>query len=169
MCMRRTLSDLVGPTARGVGARCRRVRLAPRRSGHSHESGRPVTATRRRKPMRFPILFASAGALAIAALAGCAASSATAAKDVTITACTASPTGGRPTATGQILNHSSKASAYTIHVKFKDSAGNGVGDGVAAVAKVDHGATASWHADGTLSAKGPLTCSLSSVTRNFSP
>jgi len=102
-------------------------------------------------------------------VAGCAASSKTAAKDVTITACTPSPGGGHPTASGHILNHSSKASVYTIHVKFKDSAGNSVGDGLAGVAKVGAGSTASWHAEGTLSAKGPLTCSLSSVTRNISP
>src|SRR5579862_1663280 len=106
--------------------------------------------------MRSVIVSAAASALAVSALVGCAASSATAAKDVTITACTASPSGGHPTASGQILNHSSKASAYTIHVKFKDSAGNSVGDGVAGLAKVGAGSTASWHAEGTFSAKGPL-------------
>jgi len=119
--------------------------------------------------MRSVIQSAATSILAVSALIGCAASSSTAAKDVTITACAASPSGGHPTASGQILNHSSKASAYTIHVKFKDSAGNGVGDGLAGVAKVGAGSTASWHAEGTLSAKGPLTCSLSSVTRNISP
>ena len=67
------------------------------------------------------------------------------------------------------MNHSSQASLYTIHVKFTDSAGNGVGDGLAAVAKVDAGATANWHADGSLNAKGPLKCALSSVSRNVSP
>src|SRR5580704_15723694 len=115
------------------------------------------------------IVLAGATACAVAALSGCSASGSTAAKDVTITACTATPTGGHPTATGQILNHSSKASIYTIHVKFTDSAGNGVGDGLAAVAKVDAGSTANWHADGSLNAKGSLKCSLSSVTRNLSP
>ena len=80
-------------------------------------------------------LLLRAGALAgvAAALAGCAASSKTAAKDVKITACTPTPNGGHPKASGQIVNHSSKASVYTIHVKFKDSAGNGVGDGFTAV------------------------------------
>jgi len=105
----------------------------------------------------------------ISALAvGCSASGSTAAKDVTITACTASPTGGHPTARGRILNHSSKSSLYTIHVKFADSSGNGVGDGVAAVAKVDPGTTANWSTRGTVNAKGPVTCKLSSVTRNVS-
>ncbi len=107
---------------------------------------------------------------AVAALGGCSSSSKAAAKkDVTVTACTASPTGGHPTATGTIVNHSSKASLYTIHVKFKDSAGNGVGDGGAAVAKVQPSATATWHATGTQNAKGPLTCDLASVTRNLAP
>lgn len=106
----------------------------------------------------------------VAAIAGCSSSSKAAAKnDVTITACTASPTGGHPTATGTIVNHSSKASLYTLHVKFTDSAGNGVGDGVAAVAKVQPAATATWHATGALNAKGPLRCALSSATRNLAP
>jgi hypothetical protein len=54
-------------------------------------------------------------------------------------------------------------------VKFTDPAGNGVGDGLAAVASVDAGATANWHADGSFDAKGPLKCVLSSVTRNAAP
>ena len=115
------------------------------------------------------MLFVGAWALATMALAGCSASGSTAAKDVTITACMSSPAGDHPTATGRILNHSSKASIYTIHVKFSDSAGNGVGDGFAAVANVDAGTTADWHANGTFNAKGPLKCKLSSVTRNLSP
>lgn len=116
-------------------------------------------------------MFAALGAAGflVAALAGCSSSSAKAAKDVTVTACTASPTGGHPTATGGIVNHSSKASLYTIHVKFTDASGNGVGDGLAAVARVEAGATANWHASGSVNAKGPLTCELSSVTRNLSP
>ena len=114
--------------------------------------------------MRPLILLLSISALAV----GCSTSGSTAAKDVTITACTASLTGGHPTATGQILNHSSKSSLYTIHVKFTDSSGNGVGDGVAAVAKVDPGTTAKWTASGTVNAKGPVKCKLSSVTRNVS-
>ncbi len=109
-------------------------------------------------------------ACGVAVLAGCSsASKAAAKKDVSISACTASPTGGHPTATGTIVNHSSKASLYTLHVKFKDSAGNGVGDGVAAVAKVQPKATANWHVTGSLNAKGPLTCALSSATRTFAP
>jgi hypothetical protein len=119
--------------------------------------------------MRPLILLAGASACALATLTGCSASGKTAAKDVTITACTASPTGGHPTATGRIVNHSSKSSLYTIHVKFTDSAGNGVGDGVAVVAKVDAGTSANWHANGSLNAKGPLKCALSSVTRTISP
>ncbi len=105
---------------------------------------------------------------AVALVAGCATSSKSAAKDVTITACTASPSGGHPSASGRIVNHSSKASLYTVHVKFEDSAGNGVGDGLAAVARVEVGATATWHATGTLNAKGPVKCSLATVTRNAS-
>jgi hypothetical protein len=98
--------------------------------------------------------------------AACAASSSEAAKDVTVTACDADPAGGKPMATGQITNHSSKASGYVIHVTFIDSSGNKVADGGAAVAKVDAGTTATWHAGGTADAKGPLTCKVVGVTRN---
>lgn len=108
--------------------------------------------------------------VAVALAAGCSSSAKAAAKkDVSVTACTASPTGGHPTATGKIVNHSSKASLYTIHVKFTDASGNGVGDGVAAVARVEPNATATWNATGTLSAKGKLTCDLASVTRTIAP
>ena len=117
-----------------------------------------------------PRATAACAVVCLTALTACSSSSKSAAReDVTVTACTASPTGGHPTATGKIENHSSKASLYTIHVKFTDASGNGVGDGVAAVAKVDPGTTANWRANGTLNAKGPLTCTLSSVTRNAVP
>jgi hypothetical protein len=106
---------------------------------------------------------------AVAMLPACAASSKTAAKDVTITSCKASPNGGHPTAAGTIRNHSSKSSAYTIHVKFKDASGNGVGDGVAAVAKVDSDTSAKWHVTDTLNAKGKVNCELGTVTRAAVP
>ncbi len=115
-----------------------------------------------------PVTLLIGSACVAVALAGCSAS-ATAKKDVTITACTSGPAGGHPTASGRIVNHSSKSSVYTIHVKFSDSAGNGVGDGLAAVAKVDPGTTARWHATGSVNAKGALKCKLSSVTRNAVP
>jgi hypothetical protein len=105
---------------------------------------------------------------AVGLLVGCT-SSKTAAKDVTITSCKASPTGGHPTAQGGIRNHSSKSSGYLVHVKFKDSSGNGVGDGAAAVAKVDPGTTAKWHLTGALNAKGPVNCELGDVKRTAVP
>ena len=109
------------------------------------------------------------GVCLTAAAAGCSSDSKSAKKDVTVTACTASPTGGHPKAVGRIVNHSSKSSLYTVHVKFKDSSGNSVGDGVAAVAKVDPNATAKWDATGTLDAKGPVTCNIASVSRTAVP
>ena len=96
-------------------------------------------------------------------------SSKTAKKDVSIQHCTADPNGGHPVASGGITNHSSKASTYTIHVEFDDSSGNSITDGVAAVARVDAGGTAAWHATGIQDAKGPLKCQLESVTRNEAP
>jgi hypothetical protein len=106
---------------------------------------------------------------AVAMLPACAASSKTAAKDVTITSCKASPTGGHPTAAGTIRNRSSKSSAYTIHVKFKDASGNGVGDGIAAVGKVDPDTSAKWHVTDALNAKGKVNCELGTVTRAAVP
>src|SRR5690349_4644427 len=109
--------------------------------------------------------------LTVVVFAACAACSSpsSARKDVSIAKCAAGANGGHPTASGAIHNHSSKASSYVIHVKFADRSGNGVGDGVAAVARVDSGKTAEWHATGTENAKGPVTCSLASVTRTIAP
>ena len=117
-----------------------------------------------------PRLLAVMIALSITALVGaCSKAGSSATKDVSVGACTADPSGGNPVATGQIRNSTGKASAYVIHVKFVDSSGNGVGDGVATVARVEAHGTAAWRAVGTLSARGPLTCPLSSVTRTVAP
>jgi len=110
----------------------------------------------------------AASVVALGLLAACSSSSSPAAKDVALTSCTPSASGGHPTASGQITNHSSKDSAYVIHVKFSDASGNGAGDGVAAVAKVAPGGTASWHADDVTSVKGSVSCKISSVTRTVS-
>ena len=115
------------------------------------------------KRLAAPVL---AGVLALT-LASCS-SSKSAKKDVKITACKAGPGNGKPTASGTIVNHSSKTSAYAVHVKFKDSSGNSVGDGVSVVASVDPNETAKWDTKSTLNAKGPVTCELSSVNRNVS-
>ena len=101
----------------------------------------------------------------VVAVAGCSSSDA-AKKDVTITVCNAGANGGHPIARGKIVNHSSKSSLYTVHVKFRDASGNSVGDGLAAVVKVDPGTAADWHATQSLDAKGAVKCTLSSVTRN---
>ena len=119
---------------------------------------------------RPPLLLVAASVVAVAVVSGCSASGSAAAKDVRITGCTAGPSGGgHPTATGRILNHSSQASLYMIHVQFIDSAGNDAGDGVAAVAKVGPNTMAAWGADGTVDAKGPVKCKVSDVTRDLSP
>jgi hypothetical protein len=89
-------------------------------------------------------------------------------KDVTITSCQADPGGGKPEASGTIVNHSAKTSRYAVHVKFYDSSGNAVGDGISAVASVDPDETAKWDTKGSVDAKGPVTCQLADVTRNQS-
>jgi hypothetical protein len=90
-------------------------------------------------------------------------------KDVSITACRDDPGGGRPTADGTILNHSSKASSYVVDISFIDSSGNRVSEGGAPVGKVESGATAVFHAQGVSGAKGPLTCKVASVQRTVAP
>jgi len=104
----------------------------------------------------------------VCAMSACT-SSKTAKKDVSVRQCAADPGGGKPTASGEITNHSSKASTYAIHVEFDDSSGNRVSDGVAAVGKVDSGGNAQWHLTGVQDAKGPLKCNLESVTRTLAP
>jgi len=105
----------------------------------------------------------------VALFAGASCTSSKSAKnDVKITSCQADPGGGKPTASGTIVNHSSKTSRYSIHVKFYDKSGNAVGDGLSAVASVDANETAKWDTTGTVNAKGPVTCKLDSVTRNQS-
>jgi len=119
--------------------------------------------------MRTRLIASGVAIVVVAMVGGCTKAGSSAAKDVTITACTADPSGGKPVARGEIHNTSSEASTYAIHVKFVDSAGNGVGDGAAVVGKVDASGTANWDATGTQSANGPLTCSLDSVTRTAAP
>jgi len=112
----------------------------------------------------------AAAAIVVAVLAGgCSSSGSAAAKDVTVAACTADPAGGKPKASGQIHNNSSKASTYIIHVKFVDSSGNQVGDGVATVGRVEAAGTANWSALGSQAAHGPLNCPLAGVTRTVAP
>ena len=89
--------------------------------------------------------------------------------DVVVTACTADPAGGKPKATGTISNSTSKASGYTFRVQFLDSSGNEVSQGTDAVAKVDAGGTATWDLDGITSAKGPVTCKVTNITRTAVP
>lgn len=116
------------------------------------------------------------GAAAVACLAlltvgaGCSSKdSSDAAKDVKVTKCEADPGGGRPTASGSIDNGSSKDSAYAFRVRFTDDSGNRVSDGAVTVAKVDSGKDATWRATGVARAKGPLTCSISGVSRTAVP
>jgi len=117
-----------------------------------------------------PRFLAAVIVLSIPALVGaCSKAGGSAVKDVSVGACIADPSGGNPVATGQIHNSTGKASAYVIHVKFVDSSGQWRGDGVATVARVEAHGTATWRAVGTLSARGPLTCRLSSVTRTVAP
>lgn len=114
-------------------------------------------------------LFVLAIGLPVAALSAGCTSSATAAKDVAVTACNADPGGGRPTADGTIVNHSSKASTYVVNVNFYDTSNNKVSQGAATVGKVEPGATANFHLQGLASAKGPLTCKVGTVNRTQAP
>jgi hypothetical protein len=89
--------------------------------------------------------------------------------DVAVKACAADPGGGDPKASGQIVNSSSKTSNYVIRLKFNDAQGNGVSEGVANVNDVQAGATARWQLTGTRSARGPVTCVVTDVSRTHLP
>jgi hypothetical protein len=87
--------------------------------------------------------------------------------DVAVQGCQAD--GGKPTATGTILNHSSKTSNYVIRMNFKDGSGNQVSEGVNAVNDVEAGASAQWTLTGTRAARGPVNCEVTGVTRTHIP
>ncbi len=118
-----------------------------------------------RKDMRALHVLAVSAALGPLAVAGCSSSSKSVSPDVTVSACRADPSGGRPTAEGNIVNHTSKASAYAFRVTFSDQSGNESSQGAVAVAKVEAGATAKWSTDGATSAKGTLTCKVTNLSR----
>lgn len=90
-------------------------------------------------------------------------------KDVTLKTCKADPQGGKPKASGVILNKSSKTSNYVVKVKFKDDQGNKLGEGAAPVKSVDSKKSAKWELTGDRDAKGPLKCEISGVSRNHVP
>jgi len=107
-----------------------------------------------------------AAAIGAAVLAGCNSGSTKSPNaDITVTSCAADPAGGKPRASGTIVNHSSKPSGYTFRVRFVDAAGNVVTDAPNGVGRVEPNATANWTALGNGSAKGPLTCKLTDQTR----
>lgn len=95
--------------------------------------------------------------------------SASAAGDVTVQSCSADPAGGKPTASGTIVNHSSKTSNYVIRLKFTDAQGNQVSEGVNAVRSVKPAANAVWKLLGSRGVKGPVTCKVSGVNRTHLP
>jgi hypothetical protein len=130
-----------------------------------------VTERRRRSvlgPVIAAIVIAAVIVVAIVVLATNDSSS-SATKDVTVQACTAGSGGDKPTASGQIVNHTSKASNYVIRLEFTDPQGNQVSEGVTAVNDVEAGATAAWELTGVRTAKGPIKCDLTGVRRTHIP
>lgn len=95
--------------------------------------------------------------------------SASARRDVTVQSCQANPSADKPTASGTIVNHSSKPSNYVIRLKFTDGQGNQVSEGVNAIKDVEPGASATWKLTGTRAAKGPLKCEVTGVSRTHIP
>ncbi len=109
-------------------------------------------------------VFALLAVVAMAAvLAGCGTSKSTA--DATVTACVADPGGAQPTATGTVLNSSSEKSTFVLRIGFYDSSDNRVSDAVVNVGGVEPNQTGQWQTTGLASAKGPLTCKVTSLNR----
>ncbi len=90
-------------------------------------------------------------------------------KDVKVTACKADSGGGKPTASGTILNHSSKSSNYVIRLTFTDPQGNTVSEGVAAVKDVGADETAKWDLTGARDTDGSVRCEITDVSRTHLP
>lgn len=67
-------------------------------------------------------------------------------RDVTMTSCAADTIG--ISAKGELVNHSSKRSTYTIEVNFYDQAGTQVGSGFDFVNNVAPDGRATWEATG---------------------
>jgi hypothetical protein len=95
-------------------------------------------------------------------------SSESAKKDVTVTTCR-SVDGGKPTASGRILNHSSKTSNYVIRLKFTDADGNTLSEGVAPVDSVGADETATWELTGARDVNGEVRCEITGVSRTHVP
>jgi hypothetical protein len=85
--------------------------------------------------------------------------------DVTLETCEAAPTVGLTTARGSILNHSSETSTYFIEVNVLDPAGTVIGNGIASVANVPAGGTATWEAPTASTHAEGVTCDLAEVNR----
>ena len=86
-------------------------------------------------------------------------------KDVAVTTCHAKD-GGRPIASGTIVNHSSKRSDYVIQLEFTDPQGNTVSEGLAPVNGVDSAKRATWKLTGVRSVNGPVQCVVTRVSRS---
>ena len=82
-------------------------------------------------------------------------------EDISVTACTADPAGGKPVASGTIVNRTSKASTYVIRITFRDSDGNQVSQGIGSVARVEPGGEANWSVSGAGNAAGNPGCEAS--------
>jgi len=102
-------------------------------------------------------------AVVVVLITGCGTSKST--KDATVTACTADTGGGKPTASGTVANKSSKTSTFVLRIGFYDGSNNRVSDGVVNVGNVQAGQTGKWVTTGVTSAKGPLTCKITSLNR----
>ncbi|MEA2704546.1 MAG: hypothetical protein QOJ69_63 [Actinomycetota bacterium] len=97
------------------------------------------------------------------AIAGCGTSKST--DDAKVTTCVADPGGGQPTATGTVLNSSSETSTFVLKIGFYDTSDNRVSDAVVNVGDVEANQTGQWQTTGLTSAKGPLTCKVTSLNR----
>jgi hypothetical protein len=130
-----------------------------------------VIETRRRSlvgPIMAAVVIAAVVVVAIVVLSDDDSSSAK--NDVAVRSCTVAPGGGRPTAAGEIVNHSSKTSNYVVRIRFLDAQGNRVSEGATAVNDVGRAETAQWQLTGVRNtANGPVRCEISGVTRTHLP
>ena len=118
--------------------------------------------------MRYIVRTTVALLVAIGLLVACSDDSNDAKDDAKVTSCKGGG-GDRPTAAGEVVNHSSKTSSYVLRVTFYDSDGNRVSEGGDSLKSVDPDEKATWKTSGVARANGDVTCKITNVERVATP
>ncbi|MEU0631072.1 FxLYD domain-containing protein [Streptomyces sp. NPDC005989] len=89
--------------------------------------------------------------------------------DVKVTGCTVNSSTTWPAADVEIVNHSEEKSNYIVSVEFVNSAGDRLGEGMAATNNLAPGQKSVQKAQGLDATSGKVTCKVTDVSRYPSP